>query len=55
VDDNGKGFDTDVLNKEGNLGIKLIKERVEMLGGSFTIDSSPGMGSRLSLSIPVHK
>lgn len=55
VDDNGKGFDTDALDKEGNLGLKLIKERVEMLGGSFTLDSAPGMGSRLSLSIPVQK
>jgi two-component system sensor histidine kinase DegS len=55
VDDNGKGFDLEVLGKEGNLGLKVIKERVEMLGGSFDIDSSPGMGSRLSCAIPVQK
>jgi two-component system sensor histidine kinase DegS len=55
VDDNGKGYDADSLDKEGNLGLKLIKERVEMLGGSFNIDSSPGMGSRLSCSIPLQK
>jgi two-component system sensor histidine kinase DegS len=55
VEDNGKGMDTDALSKDGNLGLKLIKERVEMLGGSFNLDSTPGMGARVSLSIPVQK
>ncbi len=54
VDDNGKGFDTDALGKEANLGLKLIKERTEMLGGAFEINSSPGKGARVTLSIPVH-
>ncbi len=53
VDDNGKGFDTDQLAKEPNLGLQLIKERTEMLGGKFEIDSTPGKGSRITLSIPV--
>ena len=54
VDDNGKGFDTDALGKEANLGLKLIKERTEMLRGAFEINSSPGKGARVTLSIPVH-
>jgi len=54
LDDNGKGFDTDALGKEVNLGLKLIKERTEMLGGAFEINSSPGKGARVTLSIPVH-
>ncbi len=54
LDDNGKGFDTDALGKEQNLGLKLIKERSEMLGGNFEINSSPGKGARVTLSIPVH-
>ena len=54
VDDNGKGFDTDALGKAENLGLKLIKERTEMLGGSFEINTSQGKGARVSLSIPVH-
>jgi two-component system, NarL family, sensor histidine kinase DegS len=53
VDDNGKGLDTDQLVREPNLGVKLIKERTEMLGGKFEIDSTPGKGSRVTLSIPV--
>jgi two-component system sensor histidine kinase DegS len=54
MDDNGKGFDTDALGKEENLGLKLIKERSEMLGGTFEINSSPGKGARVTLSIPLH-
>jgi len=54
LDDNGKGFDTDDLGKEANLGLKLIKERTEMLGGTFEINSSPGKGARFTLSIPAH-
>jgi two-component system sensor histidine kinase DegS len=53
VDDNGKGFDQEALEKEANLGLKLIKERAEMLGGSFEIDSAPGKGSRVTVSIPA--
>jgi two-component system sensor histidine kinase DegS len=54
MDDNGKGFDVDGLEKESNLGVKLIKERTEMVGGTFEVDSAPGKGARITLAIPVH-
>jgi len=53
VDDNGKGFDSESLKESNNLGLKLIRERSEMLGGSFEIDSAAGTGSRISFSVPV--
>jgi two-component system sensor histidine kinase DegS len=53
LDDNGKGFDTDSLEKESNLSLKLIKDRAEMLGGEFEIDSAPGKGARVTLTIPL--
>jgi len=53
VDDNGKGFDPDVVTQEGRLGLNLIKERVELLGGNFDIESMPGKGSRIALSVPM--
>jgi len=43
-----------MINQKSSLGLKLIKERVELLGGSFEIDSSLGKGSRIFLSVPVH-
>ncbi len=53
VDDNGKGFDTDSLKESTSLGLKLIRERAEMLGGKFEMDSVMGRGTRISFSVPV--
>jgi len=53
VEDNGKGFDTELIGKESSLGLKLIKERVEMLGGKFEIDSAPGKGTRIVIAVPA--
>ena len=53
VEDNGKGFDTDELMESKGLGIKLIRERVEMLGGTFNVDSALGKGTRVSFSVPA--
>jgi two-component system sensor histidine kinase DegS len=53
VDDNGKGFDPEILKQSSNLGLKLIRERAEMLGGNFEIDSAAGSGARISFSVPA--
>ncbi len=53
VTDNGKGFDTATLNSTKGLGLKLIQDRVEMLGGFFDIDSSIGQGCRVSITVPI--
>ncbi len=54
LDDNGQGFDIDSLEKDSNLGLKLIRDRVMMLGGLFDIDTAPGKGARVTLTIPLH-
>ncbi len=54
VDDNGKGFDPEVVQGGNSLGLKLIRERAEMLGGSFEIDTAMGKGARIVFSIPAH-
>jgi two-component system sensor histidine kinase DegS len=53
VDDNGKGFDPEILKQSTNLGLKLIRERSEMLGGNFEIDSLAGSGARITFSVPA--
>lgn len=53
VDDNGKGFDTSSLAEGASLGLKLIRERAEMLGGSFEVDSAVGKGTRIAFSVPA--
>jgi two-component system sensor histidine kinase DegS len=52
VEDNGKGFSSEILKDSPSLGLKLIRERAEMLGGSFEIDSAPGSGARISFTVP---
>jgi two-component system sensor histidine kinase DegS len=53
VDDNGRGFDPEAAAGGSNLGLKLIRERVEMLRGSLSIDSALGKGTRVVLTLPV--
>jgi len=53
VDDNGKGFDVAMLHARDNMGLKVIKERVEMLGGYVQVDSVIGHGTRISMQVPA--
>lgn len=53
VEDNGRGFDTETLEEREGMGLKLIKDRVEMLGGNFEMYSSPGDGTRIHFSVPL--
>jgi len=53
VDDNGRGFDPDVVQQGASLGLKLIRERAEMLGGTFEMDSAIGKGARISFAVPA--
>jgi two-component system sensor histidine kinase DegS len=53
VDDNGKGFDPDSTQQGSNLGLKLIRERTEMLGGTFEVDSAVGKGARILFAVPA--
>ena len=51
--DNGKGFDPASLPECDGLGLKLIRERVDMLGGYMEIDSAIGQGCKVSFQIPA--
>ncbi|HUM01161.1 MAG TPA: ATP-binding protein [Thermoanaerobaculia bacterium] len=57
VEDDGQGFDpATVATPESSgrgLGLLGIRERVELLGGHVQIESSPGQGTRLALSVPL--
>ncbi len=50
--DDGVGFDVDAAWRKG-LGLISVHERVEAIGGTFRIRSSPGAGTRLEVSVPV--
>lgn len=55
VDDNGKGFDPEILKERTNMGIKLIRDRVEMLGGDFQLNTRIGEGTRVLFTIPLRE
>jgi signal transduction histidine kinase len=57
VEDDGVGFDPRMLAAEQesgeHLGLMAMRERVELLGGELSIDSLPGMGTRITVRIPT--
>jgi two-component system sensor histidine kinase DegS len=52
VGDTGKGFDPSKLDKSEGLGLKLIKERVELLGGNMDFESAIGQGTKITFKVP---
>ena len=56
VEDDGCGFDPDAVLAGlpvEHFGLIGMRERAEMLGGSVTVESSPGHGTRVRAEIPV--
>ncbi|MBI5303706.1 MAG: GAF domain-containing sensor histidine kinase [Chloroflexi bacterium] len=57
VDDDGVGFEVNqVMGKypvRRAWGLLGVQERVELVGGKFTIESEPGCGTKLIVEIPV--
>jgi signal transduction histidine kinase len=52
VEDDGVGFLPGSLAAEDHLGLFGMRERIEMLGGSFMIESSPGKGTTVKAEVP---
>lgn len=52
VSDNGKGFDPTTIEDGSGLGLKVIRERSEILGGYMEIDSAPGQGCKVTFQVP---
>lgn len=52
VSDNGIGFDAAAAVASNSIGLRSIRKRVEVLGGQLTIQSAPGEGSSIYLSLP---
>ena len=58
IKDDGKSFQVDrVLHGKGrkHLGLLGMRERLEMVGGSFDVESTPGKGSTVIARIPPGK
>jgi signal transduction histidine kinase len=53
ITDDGQGFEPDSQGSGTHVGLWSMQKRVEQLGGSFTITSSPGHGARLAATFPL--
>lgn len=57
VEDNGRGFDFEEVFKRGDrmggFGLKSMRERVEIIGGLFSLRSLPGTGTSIRIAFPV--
>ena len=55
ITDNGQGFEVDGMacaNKKNRLGLLGMRERVEMVGGTFGVESAPGQATIVRVEIP---
>jgi len=52
IEDNGIGFDPDGVVKLGHQGLANTRERAARIGGTVTIDSRPGAGTRVIVRVP---
>jgi len=54
VADGGAGFDVNMVAEHTKgFGLLSIRERIEGLNGTFSVLSSPGVGTRIGLTIPL--
>ena len=53
IRDNGIGFDPDAVAQRSSLGLLGMSERALALGGNVAVDSRPGQGTVISVTIPL--
>ncbi|GGG57672.1 sensor histidine kinase [Hymenobacter glacieicola] len=53
VEDDGRGFEAEVIDPAKGIGLAGIRTRVGLLGGTFAVQSRPGQGTSITLTFPV--
>ncbi len=53
IEDDGRGFDPSEPLSDGQVGLVGIRERTHLVGGSVTVESSPGRGTTICVSVPL--
>jgi signal transduction histidine kinase len=52
ISDDGAGFKPEIVEGTGGLGLAGMRERVELLGGQFSIKAGRGSGTTIAISLP---
>lgn len=53
ISDSGGGFDTS--KPRDGIGLLSMRERVNLLNGSVTVESAPGSGTRITVRVPANE
>ncbi|WP_400192153.1 tetratricopeptide repeat protein [Hymenobacter sp. B81] len=53
VEDNGVGFDPQLLAPEAGIGLRNVQTRMAFLGGHAHFDAAPGRGTTVTLEVPL--
>ena len=54
LEDHGRGFDQEETREAArSVGLVGMRERVQLLGGTFTLESTPGTGTCIRVCIPL--
>ncbi len=53
IQDDGPGFEPADVGDSGRFGLQTMKERAESAGGGFVVESRPGSGTRLEVTVPM--
>jgi signal transduction histidine kinase/phosphopantetheinyl transferase (holo-ACP synthase) len=55
IQDNGQGFNPSEAQEKSlsGVGLQVMRERAESIGGMFQIQSQPGQGTRITIQIPA--
>lgn len=54
VSDGGPGFSWPLVMDKGRLGLRGMRQRVEVLGGVFAVRCDAGMGTRIEVTLPLN-
>jgi signal transduction histidine kinase len=59
VKDDGKGFELNkIINRKFNekgVGLMAMNERMNMMGGTFEVNSLPGKGTTIKFVVPIEE
>jgi signal transduction histidine kinase len=53
VSDEGAGFDVQKARTKGGLGLLSMHERANLVRGTLSVDSVPGEGTRIQVTVPL--
>jgi signal transduction histidine kinase len=53
IADDGVGFEVEACIRNGGLGLKGMRERLEAVGGSLRVISAPGSGAEIRFGLPL--